>query len=173
LIHILSEVKEGFGNQINMCRDRGLNPGPPAQKSDTLPLDHQVTLPSSCLCSDWRPTSLESKITPEFLDLTTTVMAETLGRDKESLFQYCMAEVIPDVLLSWKGSTAPAGNAMLMSIGLMGPEDNQRHAAALSEHVFKHLGIPKDRLLIEFNDVKDSDVGFNGMTVDALGLFKK
>nr|CAD7455003.1 unnamed protein product [Timema tahoe] len=27
-----------------MCRDRGLNPGLPAQKSDTLPLNHQVTL---------------------------------------------------------------------------------------------------------------------------------
>nr|CAD7442055.1 unnamed protein product [Timema bartmani] len=37
------KVKEGFGNQINLCRDRGWNPGPPAQKSDTLPLDHQVT----------------------------------------------------------------------------------------------------------------------------------
>nr|CAD7393818.1 unnamed protein product [Timema cristinae] len=36
-------VKEGFGNQINLCRDRILNPGLPAQKSDTLPLDHQVT----------------------------------------------------------------------------------------------------------------------------------
>nr|CAD7431849.1 unnamed protein product [Timema monikensis] len=36
---VLSEVKEGFGNQINLCRNRGLNPGPPAQKSDTLPLD--------------------------------------------------------------------------------------------------------------------------------------
>nr|CAD7456100.1 unnamed protein product [Timema tahoe] len=36
------EVKEGFGNQINLCRNRGLNPGSSAQKSDTLPLDHQV-----------------------------------------------------------------------------------------------------------------------------------
>nr|CAD7195426.1 unnamed protein product [Timema douglasi] len=34
------EVKEGFGNQINLCWDRGLKPGPPAQKFDTLPLDH-------------------------------------------------------------------------------------------------------------------------------------
>nr|CAD7197726.1 unnamed protein product [Timema douglasi] len=34
---IKKEVKEGFGNQINLCPDRGLNPGPPAQKSDTLP----------------------------------------------------------------------------------------------------------------------------------------
>nr|CAD7580401.1 unnamed protein product [Timema californicum] len=35
-------MKEGFGNQISLCRDRGLNPGPPEQKSDTLPLDQQV-----------------------------------------------------------------------------------------------------------------------------------
>nr|CAD7460369.1 unnamed protein product [Timema tahoe] len=38
---LLSE--EGFGNQIDLCRDRGLNPGPLAQNSDTLPLDCQVT----------------------------------------------------------------------------------------------------------------------------------
>ncbi|CAG2069586.1 unnamed protein product, partial [Timema podura] len=38
-----SEVKEGFGNQIHLCRDRGLNPRPLVQKSDTLPLDRQVT----------------------------------------------------------------------------------------------------------------------------------
>nr|CAD7592155.1 unnamed protein product [Timema genevievae] len=43
LIYVLSEVKEGYGNQVNPCRDQGLNPGPPAQKSDTLPLDHEVT----------------------------------------------------------------------------------------------------------------------------------
>nr|CAD7413465.1 unnamed protein product [Timema poppensis] len=29
--------------QINLCRDRGLSPGTPAQKSDNLPLDHQIT----------------------------------------------------------------------------------------------------------------------------------
>nr|CAD7458013.1 unnamed protein product [Timema tahoe] len=40
---ILFQVKEGFGNRIKLCRDRGLNPGPLAQKSDTLPLDCQVT----------------------------------------------------------------------------------------------------------------------------------
>nr|CAD7448080.1 unnamed protein product [Timema bartmani] len=39
-----NKVKEGFGNQINLCRDRGLNPGTPAQKSDILPLDCQITI---------------------------------------------------------------------------------------------------------------------------------
>nr|CAD7439552.1 unnamed protein product [Timema bartmani] len=38
------QVKEGFGNQINLCRDRGLNPGTSSQKSDTLPLDPQTRL---------------------------------------------------------------------------------------------------------------------------------
>nr|CAD7453189.1 unnamed protein product [Timema tahoe] len=37
------QVKERFGNQINLCRDQGLNPGPSAPKSDTLRLDHQLT----------------------------------------------------------------------------------------------------------------------------------
>nr|CAD7406001.1 unnamed protein product [Timema poppensis] len=36
-----TKVEEGFGYQINLCRDRGLYPGPPTQKSDTLPLDRQ------------------------------------------------------------------------------------------------------------------------------------
>nr|CAD7198592.1 unnamed protein product [Timema douglasi] len=40
----LREVKEGFGNQIHLCRDRGLNPGPPVQKFDTLHLDHQIRI---------------------------------------------------------------------------------------------------------------------------------
>ncbi|CAG2058583.1 unnamed protein product [Timema podura] len=36
----LVRMKEGFGGQINLFQDRGLNPRPSAQKSDTLPLDH-------------------------------------------------------------------------------------------------------------------------------------
>nr|CAD7580485.1 unnamed protein product [Timema californicum] len=34
-------VKEGYGNQINLCWDRGLNPVILTQESDNLPLDHQ------------------------------------------------------------------------------------------------------------------------------------
>nr|CAD7449751.1 unnamed protein product [Timema bartmani] len=37
------QVKERFGNHINLCWDRGLSPGLPAQKSNTLLLDRQVT----------------------------------------------------------------------------------------------------------------------------------
>nr|CAD7398176.1 unnamed protein product [Timema poppensis] len=40
---VFLKLKERFGNQIHLCQDRGLNPGHPAQKSNTLPLDRQVT----------------------------------------------------------------------------------------------------------------------------------
>jgi hypothetical protein len=32
-----------------------------------------------------------------------------------------------------------------MSIGKLGVEQNQKHAAALYEHVTKNLGVPKDK----------------------------
>nr|CAD7405341.1 unnamed protein product [Timema cristinae] len=38
----LAQVKEGFGNQMNLSWNRELNHGPPTQKFDTLPLDRQV-----------------------------------------------------------------------------------------------------------------------------------
>nr|CAD7585579.1 unnamed protein product [Timema genevievae] len=44
----MEDLQFNIGNQINLCRDRGLNPGPPAQKSDTLPLSRQVTLATHC-----------------------------------------------------------------------------------------------------------------------------
>nr|CAD7580291.1 unnamed protein product [Timema californicum] len=37
------EVKEGFGNQINLCRDGGLNPGRQYRILTPYPLDRQVT----------------------------------------------------------------------------------------------------------------------------------
>nr|CAD7206414.1 unnamed protein product [Timema douglasi] len=37
------KVKEGFGNQINLCRDRGLNPGRLHRSLTPYPLDHRVT----------------------------------------------------------------------------------------------------------------------------------
>ncbi|CAG2067893.1 unnamed protein product [Timema podura] len=133
------------------------------------------------------------------------------------MFQVCHVEVIPDLLIAWDDSPAPAGNATLLCVGYLSPESNIRHTAALSEHLFKHLGIASDsrkmaftmfqsqiqqggprletgsshdttakrenlytnspvlvskrlhvvcfRLLIEFNDVKDTYLGWSGSTV--------
>nr|CAD7421668.1 unnamed protein product [Timema poppensis] len=73
--------------------------------------------------------------------------------------------------MCWGGTDGPAGNAIFVAIGLMGEEENKRHAAALFKHVNKHLGIPEDRLYIIFEDVKAFNVGFKGTTIKALRLF--
>nr|CAD7257700.1 unnamed protein product [Timema shepardi] len=60
-------AKEGFGNPINVCRDRGLSPGPPAQKSDTLLLDLQEKPPPV------HPTEIRTSISPSSaVELNTT-----------------------------------------------------------------------------------------------------
>nr|CAD7406435.1 unnamed protein product [Timema cristinae] len=58
------QVKEGFENRINLYRDRGLNAGPPAQTSDTLPLDHQIK-PKITIQSETQPkTRIQYEIEP-------------------------------------------------------------------------------------------------------------
>ena len=47
--------------------------------------------------------------------------------------------------MSWGGTTEPAAQATLMSIGALGVEQNKKHAKALYELVSKELGVPSDR----------------------------
>ncbi|CAG2054919.1 unnamed protein product, partial [Timema podura] len=80
--HVLSEVKEGFGNQINLCRDRGLSLRPPAPKSDTLPLDHQLANAPVVLSQ----TTEDGKI--ELDQLYKLVELEVKGHDTAVLKSY-------------------------------------------------------------------------------------
>ncbi|XP_021933369.1 macrophage migration inhibitory factor homolog isoform X3 [Zootermopsis nevadensis] len=102
----------------------------------------------------------KSKITVDFLKQTTALIAKTLGKPES----YCVATVIPDLLLVWGGSTDPCGTATLMSIGKLGVEENKKHAAVLYDHIEKNLGIPRNRLYITFIDEDAANVGYNGTT---------
>merc|ERR1712080_315015 len=63
-------------------------------------------------------------------------------------------------------STDICGTATFLSIGKLGPEENQRHSAAMMEVTERRLGIPKDRLYIHFVDPPKTDMGFKGTTID-------
>lgn len=47
--------------------------------------------------------------------------------------------------MSWGGSSGPAAQATLMSIGALGVDQNKKHSKALFEIVNKELGIPPDK----------------------------
>jgi phenylpyruvate tautomerase len=102
----------------------------------------------------------KSKVTVDFLNQTTAIMAKTLGKPES----YCFATVIPDLPAAWGGSTDPCGTATLLSIGKLGVEENKKHAAVLHDHFEKNLGIPRNRLYIIFIDEDASNVGYNGTT---------
>lgn len=47
--------------------------------------------------------------------------------------------------MSMGGTTDPCAQATLMSIGMLGKEQNKSHSAVLFDHINKELGISKDR----------------------------
>nr|CAD7401059.1 unnamed protein product [Timema poppensis] len=106
----LSEVTEGFGNQINLFRDRGLNPGPPAQKSDTLPLDHQGSDPRVATCRG-KLQNKRSKLNQEInKELRLRAGAENLFNwDPGKYFAIYQRSSSSDILVSrWFDSWRPA-----------------------------------------------------------------
>ncbi|XP_049942435.1 macrophage migration inhibitory factor homolog [Schistocerca serialis cubense] len=106
----------------------------------------------------------KSKISQDFLKETTKVIANTLSKPDS----YCVVSVEADLPMAWGGSTDPCVVATLMSIGQLGTEANKKHSAAISSHLEKHLGIPKNRLYINFIDAKPADVGHDGTTFHAI-----
>ncbi len=56
----------------------------------------------------------------------------------------------------------------LSSIGQLGREANKKHSKALFAHIEKELGIPGDRLYINYFDLDKANVGFSGTTFDDL-----
>lgn len=47
--------------------------------------------------------------------------------------------------MSWGGSSDPAAQATLMSIGALGVDQNKKHSKALFDIVSKELGIAPDK----------------------------
>jgi phenylpyruvate tautomerase len=78
--------------------------------------------------------------------------------------KYCVATVIGGVNMSWGGTTEPAAQATLMSIGALGVDQNKKHSKALAEVVSKELGVPNSRMYIHFMNAPSSDVGYSGTT---------
>lgn len=66
------------------------------------------------------------------------------------------------------GVEAACAVASLESIGQLGREPNKKHSKLLSAHIEKELGIPSDRLYINFVDLNKANVGYSGTTFDDL-----
>ncbi|CAG9834835.1 unnamed protein product [Diabrotica balteata] len=72
----------------------------------------------------------------------SNIISKSLGKP----INYCVATVVGGVKMSWGGDNEPAAQAVLMSIGALGVDENKKHAKVLFECISKSLGIPEDRV---------------------------
>lgn len=102
----------------------------------------------------------KEKVTPEVLTTLSKMVAEMLGKSES----YCMVHVIPDQLMTFGGTSDPCAAVLFCSLGKLGVEENKTYAAKLYPYLEKTLGIPPDRMYMNFHDLKTSEVGYKGTT---------
>lgn len=92
------------------------------------------------------------------------LVAQTLDKPK----QYIVVHIIPDQRIHWSGSNDYCVLAELSSIGKLGRDENKKHSALLLGYLSQQLGIPQDRIYLNFVNLKKEDVGYKGTTFDDL-----
>lgn len=86
-------------------------------------------------------------------------VADMLGKPE----RYVMVSVEENPAMIFGGSDAPLAYLELKSIGLPGNKTGE-FSAALTALLGEHLGLPADRIYIEFADARGSMWGWNGGT---------
>ncbi|OQR74039.1 macrophage migration inhibitory factor-like [Tropilaelaps mercedesae] len=101
------------------------------------------------------------KVPADFLDTCSKVVADTLGKP----ISYVMVHVAAEQLMSFGNDRiAPCASCTLSSIGCISPAQNKKTSKAISEVLDSKLGVPANRMYINFVDLQPSNVGFNGST---------
>lgn len=95
----------------------------------------------------------------EVIKEVSNIVAAQLDKSEK----YVMVALEPDFSMSFGGSFESTAFIQLKSIGL--PESKTKKISyELCEFMEEELGISKDRVYIEFTDVKPSYWGYNGST---------
>ncbi|NWZ83509.1 MIF factor, partial [Poecile atricapillus] len=75
-----------------------------------------------------------------------------------------LAIQIPDLVMSFGGSTDPCAMCFLYSTGKVGEQENKVYSKLLCDLLNKKLKIPSDRIYISFFDISPGKVGWNNTT---------
>ena len=86
-------------------------------------------------------------------------LASHLGKPES----YVMTAFEPDVAMTFAGTTDPVCYVEIKSVGTMG-DRTKTMSNAFCEEISETLGVPKERIYIEFADAKGAMWGWNGRT---------
>ena len=95
-----------------------------------------------------------------FLSECSSTVAKVLGKPE----QYVMISYKISDGMMYGGSEEPSAFLHLASIGKIGPEYNPVFSEAICKTMTKHLGIPSNRVYIQFYDSSAANFGFDGKT---------
>ncbi|MDZ7960208.1 MAG: phenylpyruvate tautomerase MIF-related protein [Aulosira sp. DedQUE10] len=77
---------------------------------------------------------------------------------------YVMTAFEPDVPMTFAGTTDPVCYIEIKSIGTMKPDQTKTMSQDFCQQINQTLGVPKNRIYIEFADAKGAMWGWDGST---------
>ena len=89
----------------------------------------------------------------------SSIVAETIGKPE----QYVMVVVSPAAIIM-SGKAGDAAFADIRSIGGLGGEVNRQLSQEVCRVLKETLGVPSDRVYLNFTEVEAGDWGWNGST---------
>jgi phenylpyruvate tautomerase len=78
--------------------------------------------------------------------------------------RWVMTCLVPGVAMTFAGTSAPTAFVAVKNIGKMKPAETSALSEGLSARLEKALGVPRDRVYIDFADAVDYLWGWNGGT---------
>jgi phenylpyruvate tautomerase PptA (4-oxalocrotonate tautomerase family) len=101
------------------------------------------------------PTAVEG-----LLKILSAKLARHLGKPES----YVMTVFEPEVAMTFAGTVEPVCYVEIKSIGNMSPAQTQAMSQDFCQTVNEKLGVPINRIYIEFADAKGAMWGWNGST---------
>lgn len=96
----------------------------------------------------------------ELLHAASQLLARELGKPEA----YVMTCLVPQTAMTFAGSDAPSAYAEVKNIGTFSPELTARLSRELCALLSNALGVPSNRIYLEFNEAKAHLWGFDGDT---------
>jgi phenylpyruvate tautomerase len=90
----------------------------------------------------------------------STKLAKHLGKPES----YVMTAFEPGILMTFAGTTDPVCYIEIKSVGTMKPDQTEAMSQDFCQQINQTLGVPKNRIYIEFADAKGAMWGWNGST---------
>ncbi len=104
--------------------------------------------------------ALEKSEVESMLKVLSAKLAKHTGKPES----YVMTAFEPEVSMTFAGTTEPVCYIEIKSVGTMKPEQTQAMSQDFCEEIHQFLGVPKNRIYLEFTDAKGSMWGWNSTT---------